>query len=334
MLLNNKPLPVHVSEVRSYLNCPRQLYYMSSALENRYNFFSSRFSDSELCEMIIKKEVLYRLPSVLLETESSFSRENKNSVPFKELKNSLISNVNDTIDTIGHYVAVSESLNGTKKDTDYISSFIEKTDVSDSCVLQACVSVKKNIETLCKNAYETRLFFGQNIYRSIAYPWRSEYYVYSDLMSFGGILSKVVLIPHNSINRFRHSSNIEISNSLYSENLFSGDALYIPYITRFSKSPHTGVWRDDRLIAAGCSLLMRERKPFNSEKISFFPVFIDYMGSSRIVFLNRSDEIRFFRALEEARSVLSGHLPSRVKTPFCGKCFFYGKCHPKPKSFF
>ncbi len=170
-------------------------------------------------------------------------------------------------------------------------------------------------------------------------------------MEFGGNVSKIISFPEELIYDLKVNILNTISKTDFEKCKSADKNLKIPYIIKLVNPPANGVWRNDRIAAAGYSLLIRERffgteknekdekniKEMNNiRKINNIknPVFIDYLGVLRVVYITENDEKLFFRTLQNTKEIMNGNMPPIKRNALCKNCFYKDSCNPTPKRLF
>jgi CRISPR-associated exonuclease Cas4 len=103
-----------------------------------------------------------------------------------------------------------------------------------------------------------------------------------------------------------------------------------PYlaVTRSSHAPRAGIYAADRLKVAGYALCMEEThgKPVTSGCVEYIPD-----GIVRTCEVQPIDRRRFLAALNAARRIVRGEIPSRPLNAPCDRCGHRDRCKPRVK---
>lgn len=90
-----------------------------------------------------------------------------------------------------------------------------------------------------------------------------------------------------------------------------------PSLIRAGKPPENGIWKRDRLILAGYSLLLGERE---NAKVKWGQVEYPCSGVVRRVPIHSTDKARVLRLRDRIRLIKGGQLPDRPEGPPCQSC--------------
>lgn len=98
-----------------------------------------------------------------------------------------------------------------------------------------------------------------------------------------------------------------------------------PSLIRTGRPPENGVWKSDRLILAGYSLLLGERDTkANSGQVEY-PI----QGIYRRVQIHSADKARVLRIRDRIRHIKNGQLPDRPDYAACQSCHSREICETK-----
>ncbi len=78
---------VNMNYINSYLKCPRILYFRVSSVENRYKKYKDCFSHIQKYSMKIERELIQRLPKIIIKTVKDYGTENIEKVISSSSKN-------------------------------------------------------------------------------------------------------------------------------------------------------------------------------------------------------------------------------------------------------
>jgi len=118
-----------------------------------------------------------------------------------------------------------------------------------------------------------------------------------------------------------HSEKLGLSGRL--DRLAAGG---VPSIIRTGKAPTEGVWKRDRLILAGYSLLLAEMK---SRHIDCGLVEYPRQGLVRSVEIHSVDRARVLRIRDRIRLIKEGQLPDRPENAPCKSCRMTETCQTR-----
>jgi len=93
-----------------------------------------------------------------------------------------------------------------------------------------------------------------------------------------------------------------------------------PSLIRSGKAPEEGVWKRDRLVLAGYSLLLREMHGKDGAKVDRGLVEYPLSGQVRLVQIYGVDRARVLRIRERVRQIRDGQLPDRPEGARCEGC--------------
>jgi CRISPR-associated exonuclease Cas4 len=93
-----------------------------------------------------------------------------------------------------------------------------------------------------------------------------------------------------------------------------------PSVIRSGKAPEEGVWKRDRLVLAGYSLLLRELYGKDGAKVDRGLVEYPLSGQVRAVQIHGVDRARVLRIRERVRQIRDGQLPDRPEDARCEGC--------------
>ena len=100
----------------------------------------------------------------------------------------------------------------------------------------------------------------------------------------------------------------------------------VPSIIRTGKAPTDGVWKRDRLILAGYSLLLAEMK---SRHIDRGLVEYPRQGLVRSVEIHSVDRARVLRLRDRIKMIKDGQLPDRPESAPCQSCSATERCRTR-----
>lgn len=100
----------------------------------------------------------------------------------------------------------------------------------------------------------------------------------------------------------------------------------IPSIIRAGSAPEDGVWKRDRLMLAGYSLLLAERY---GEKVSKGLVEYPRSGMVREVGIHSVDRSRVLRIRDRVRQIKDGQLPDKPDDARCETCEVKERCETR-----
>lgn len=100
----------------------------------------------------------------------------------------------------------------------------------------------------------------------------------------------------------------------------------VPSIIRTGKAPTDGVWKRDRLILAGYSLLLAEMK---SRHIDRGLVEYPRQGLVRSVEIHSVDRARVLRIRDRIKMIKDGQLPDRPESAPCQSCMATERCRTR-----
>lgn len=136
-------------------------------------------------------------------------------------------------------------------------------------------------------------------------------------------------IPEISASLLPHLDNLipcEVEVDLRSEKLWLSGRLdrlapaCTPSLIRSGKAPEEGVWKRDRLMLAGYSLLLRELHGRDGAKVDRGLVEYPLSGQVRSVQIFGVDRARVLRIRERVRLIRDGRLPDRPADARCEGC--------------
>ena len=90
-----------------------------------------------------------------------------------------------------------------------------------------------------------------------------------------------------------------------------------PSIIRTGQPPENGIWKRDRLILAGYSLLLGEK---GNTKVDQGQVEYPILGIVRKAQIHSTDKVRVLRIRDRIRLIKDGQLPDRLNSSFCQWC--------------
>jgi len=100
----------------------------------------------------------------------------------------------------------------------------------------------------------------------------------------------------------------------------------IPSLIRSGKMPEDGVWKRDRLMLAGYSLLLNERY---CKKLDHGLVEYPLSGQVRKVQIYSVDRARVLRIRDRVRQIRGGQLPDRPEDARCAECEALEHCETR-----